>query len=287
MSSKVRTWFSILKRFLLAGKRKWFLITFVLIIVLGVTIYLLMRPGVLPQPAIHLLDDIMLPGPGQVVLVFSPHPDDETISAGGYIAASVKEGATVKIVLITDGGKSPLNNTGNRYLEFKKATAILGVPETDLIFLGLPDGNLRKFDVEFLRETLRKQIDEYNPDFIIYPDSRDYHQDHSATGEIVQGLLDEDPLYRVSYAYLVHYKMFYPQPRRFDPDLYLLPPIDLIDFHTVWQRFMIPQEVQDIKQEAIYAYKSQLRDPVVRTLMLSSIRKNEIFTVYESPSSID
>jgi hypothetical protein len=32
----------------------------------------------------------------QKVLVFSPHPDDETIAAGGYIIKSVKNGADVK-----------------------------------------------------------------------------------------------------------------------------------------------------------------------------------------------
>jgi LmbE family N-acetylglucosaminyl deacetylase len=283
MTSKPRKWARNLKDFLLKGRRKWFLLVTVLVIVGGVVFYLVARPAVLPQVAIYFLNDVTLPGPGQTVLVFSPHPDDETIGAGGYIAASVMEGATVKVVLVTDGSKGPFNNTNSRYLEFKTALADLGVPESDLIFLGLRDGTLSRLDRQFLTETLGEQIDKYNPDFIIYPDPRDQHRDHSTIGSIIQQTLEEDPLERVAYSYLVHYSAFYPQPRGYNPELYLLPPIGLIDFDNAWQRFMLSQEILDMKQEAIYAYKSQLRDPTVRSLLVSSIRKNELFSVQQPP----
>lgn len=283
MASNTRKWARNLKNFLFRGRRKWFFLVAALLVIIGIVFYLVMRPGVLPQVAIHLLDDVTLPGPGQLVLVFSPHPDDETIGAGGYITASIMEGATVKIVLVTDGSKGPSNNTNARYLEFKKASATLGVPESDVVFLGLPDGNLRRLDREALREMLREQINTYNPDFVIYPDPRDDHPDHSTTGTIIQQILEDDPLYRVAYSYIVHYQMFYPQPRGYNPDLYLLPPIRLIDFDSPWQRFMLSQEIQDMKQEALYAYKSQLRNLVLRPLLLSSIRRNEIFAIRQEP----
>jgi LmbE family N-acetylglucosaminyl deacetylase len=126
------------------------------------------------------------------------------------------------------------------------------VPETDLIFLGFPDGNLRELDREALSEMLREQIDTHNPDFIIYPDARDNHSDHSTIGAIIQQILEEDPLCRVAYSYIVHYQMFYPQPRAYNPDLYLLPPVRLIDFDRAWQRFMLSQEVQDTKHKRLY-----------------------------------
>jgi len=283
MRSNTRKWARNLKNFLFKGRRKWFFLVPIILVVSGIAFYLVMRPGVLPQVAIHFLDDVTLPGPGQLVLVFSPHPDDETIGAGGYIAASIIEEATVKIVLVTDGNRGPLNNTNARYLEFNKASEYLGVPENDLVFLGFADGSLRRLDREALSETLREQIDRYNPDFVIYPDARDAHTDHSTIGAIIQQILEEDPLYRVAYSYIVHYQMFYPQPRGYNPELYLLPPIKLIDFDSAWQRFMLSQEIQDIKQEAIYAYQSQLRNPVLRPLLLSSIRKNEIFSIQEVP----
>jgi len=283
MTSKARKWARNLKNFLLKGRRKWFVLLAVVLIISGTVFYLAMRPGVLPQVAIHFLGDVTLPGPEQVVLVFSPHPDDETIAAGGYIATSVMEGATVKVVLVTDGSKGPLNNTNSRYQEFKKALGVLGVPESDLIFLGLPDGTLSRRDRELLSESLWEQIDKYNPDFILYPDPRDDHPDHSTVGSIIQQILTEDPLYRIAYSYIVHFRMFYPQPRGYSPQLYLLPPLGLIDFDNAWERFMLSDEIQDLKQEAIYAYTSQLRNPILRPLLLSSIRKNELFSVQQPP----
>jgi len=283
MTSKARKWAGNLKNSLLKGRRKWFLLVAVLVVVGGIVSYVVVRPAVLPQVAIYFLNDVTLPGPGQTVLVFSPHPDDETIGAGGYIAASVMEGAAVKVVLVTDGSKGPFNNANSRYLEFKTASADLGVPESDLIFLGLRDGTLSSLNREFLTETLREQIGRYNPDFIIYPDPRDQHRDHSTIGAIIQQILEDDPLERVVYSYLVHYSTFYPQPRGYNPELYLLPPIGLIEFDHAWQRFMLSQEILDMKQEATYAYRSQLRDPTVRSLLLSCIRKNELFSVHQVP----
>lgn len=91
-------------------KTRWILPALFLSVIAGVVFYLVVRPSVLPQPTIYFLDDVALPEPAQVVLVFVPHPDDETAGAGGYIAASIRNGATVKIVLITDGGKGVNNN---------------------------------------------------------------------------------------------------------------------------------------------------------------------------------
>ena len=61
---------------------------------------------------------------GQKVLVFSPHPDDESIAVGGYIAQSIENGADVRIVLVTNGDWH--HKEAVRYAEFKKATGILG-----------------------------------------------------------------------------------------------------------------------------------------------------------------
>ena len=99
---------------------------------------------VLPQAAIHFLEDVRLPQTGEKVLVFAPHPDDETIGAGGYIRESVDRGAVVRIILVTDGNKHNLE--AKRYQEFRNAARILGVKPRDLIFLNHPDGQLKGCD---------------------------------------------------------------------------------------------------------------------------------------------
>ncbi len=210
-------------------------------------------------------------------MVFSPHPADETIGVGGYIAQSRKEGADVRVVLVTDGNKH--HNEDIRYTEFKKATAILGVPESDLVFLNFPDGKLREQDKATLYERLKDQIDLYNPDIVICPHPRDAHPDHSTTGRIVEEILKTEPDKRTVYEYLVHYELLYPRPRKFAPNLCLLPPKHLVPFGREWRCFLLPQDISDLKVAATFTYKSQLNDPWLHGLLLSSVRRNELFAV--------
>jgi LmbE family N-acetylglucosaminyl deacetylase len=93
------------------------------------------------------------------ILVFAPHPDDESLGAGGLIARAVEKNATVMVVIVTDGSsshttsgyskfKTNLNITGNislpelRRNETLNALKNLGVSEKNVIFLGYPDVGL-------------------------------------------------------------------------------------------------------------------------------------------------
>ena len=98
--------------------------------VIACILYVSDVPPVMAQDAAAALPDVVMPQSGQRVLVFSPHPDDESIGIGGYIAQSIENGAIVEIVLVTNGDFH--GNEQVRYAEFKKATHILGVPESNL-----------------------------------------------------------------------------------------------------------------------------------------------------------
>jgi LmbE family N-acetylglucosaminyl deacetylase len=260
-------------------KRNLFLlIATVCIIALGFIFYYLIYPQVLPQQAIDLFDDVTPPVSGQKILVFAPHPDDETIAVGGYIACARKTGADVRIVLITDGNKHRKEDI--RYAEFRKATGILGVPENNLVFLGYPDGGLHKQKEAILSQSFKKQIDDYHPDVIIYPHQKDYHLDHSTAGKIISRMLEEEESEKIAYQYLVHYEFIYPRPRRFDPDLYLLPPVRLLGFGETWQRFILSEDILELKMKALLTYKSQINDIILKDLFLSSIRKNELLALF-------
>ncbi|BCV20265.1 PIG-L family deacetylase [Moorella sp. Hama-1] len=93
------------------------------------------------------------------LLVISPHPDDETLGAGGLMAAARKRGYPVKVVFMTNGdgfrrgveefnGFLPasagdfLNYGRERQQEAEQALANLGVRSDDIIFMGYPDGGL-------------------------------------------------------------------------------------------------------------------------------------------------
>jgi N-acetylglucosamine malate deacetylase 1 len=239
-----------------------------------IVLVFLVDPTVLPQQAIHLLPDAVLPQQGQRALIFSPHPDDETIGVGGYIAQSTQQGADVRIVLVTDGNKH--HNEDVRYEEFKKATAILGVNESNLVFMGFPDGTLREQSESMLYQRLKEQIDTYNPDILIYPCQQDFHPDHATIGRILNGIVSGSNSKMIVFQYLVHYEFYYPRPKKLAPALYLLPPSRLVRFGNGWQKVILAQSIEGLKQEAIYTYHSQLSNPLLKELLLSSIRKNDL-----------
>ncbi len=90
------------------------------------------------------------------VLVLAPHPDDEAIACAGVIQETLRRGASLKVVYLTNGDhnqlaflvykKRPVLRTGEfiqmgevRRKEATKAMESLGVPDEDLVFLGYPD----------------------------------------------------------------------------------------------------------------------------------------------------
>src|ERR1035437_4257574 len=234
-------------------------------------------PQVLAQTAVSSLPEVTMPVRGQEVLVFAPHPDDETIGVGGFIAQSRKNGASVTIVLVTNGNFH--NQESLRYSEFKKAAAILGVSESDLVFLNFADSKLDRINQTVLYNALKQQIDIFNPDIVVFPHPRDANPDHAVIGKIVESILKADPHQRSDYEYLVHYEILFPRPRKYDPNLYLLPPKRLMNATDQWQRVPLTQDTENLKSAAIFTYQSQLKDPWLKGLLLCSIRKDELLAV--------
>jgi LmbE family N-acetylglucosaminyl deacetylase len=245
--------------------------------VIACILYVSDVPPVMAQDAAAALPDVVMPQSGQRVLVFSPHPDDESIGIGGYIAQSIENGAIVEIVLVTNGDFH--GNEQVRYAEFKKATHILGVPESNLVFLGFPDGKLDEIDPAVFSVNLQSQIEQFNPNIIIYPDVQDANPDHSTIGKAVQKILAADPQQIISYEYLVHFKLIWPRPRELAPNLDLSPPARLINEDTTWEKVPLSQNIENIKSEAIHTYRSQLENEWLHGLVLSSIRKNELLAI--------
>jgi len=228
----------------------------------------------MPQAGIYFLDDIPLPQKGDTVLIFAPHPDDETIGVGGFIYEAVGRGANVRVVLVTNGNKHGLEQT--RYAEFKKAMSVLGVTEDHLIFLNYQDGELKKIERNVLKAQFTSIVDIEKPNIIIANNPNDIHPDHSITG-IVAGEVAREKSIPI-YEYLVHYPNF-PKPKEYRPDLYLLPPLKLVTFDHEWRRLMLQNDALDVKYEALLAYRSQLRNPFLRSVLLGLVRRNELLSI--------
>lgn len=219
-----------------------------------------------------------IPEESQRILVFSPHPDDETIAAGGYLNMADQAGALVHVVLVTDGNKHGLEK--QRYQEFHKATACLGIDQQQLEFWGYPDGALNKSG-KSLNRKIRQAIVDFKPAIILYPHPRDHHADHAKLGSVVEKELRE--LARTgqqyqTYRYLVHYWL-YPRPI-LDKDDKLVQPGSVLGTDQKWRQFELSKQEKTVKQKALHEYKTQLKNPFLRPLLVEFIRNNELFAQY-------
>ena len=127
----------------------------------------------------------------QRVLVVTPHPDNAEIWCGGTVARWVSQGATVRFVLCTDGGKGTGDpNITSRELavireqEQLDAALLLGV--SDVVMLHHPDGELE--DTRDFRKEIVRQIRLLKPDVVICPEpyrkNLAWHRDHRITGQV-------------------------------------------------------------------------------------------------------
>jgi len=128
-------------------------------------------------------------------LVFSPHPDDESLGCGGIIVKKKQAGATVKLVHMTDGAASHSHLMPARELaairraEALNAARALGVDQT--YFLDFKDGALAediKPGAERVLEILRME----EPEELFIPHRHEpmrQARDHVATTEIVMAAL--------------------------------------------------------------------------------------------------
>lgn len=232
----------------------------------------------LPQPLALVFPVLPEPKAADRILVLSPHPDDETLGAAGFITASVNAKANVWVALVTDGNKHGKEQV--RYAEFDRVMGLLGVPTPNRIFLGYPDGGLESVNQTDLQTRFQTIIDQAHPTIVLVPHSHDSHPDHRATGKAADALLKGSSI-RV-YHYLVHYPHF-PFPQKFVPDNYLLPPLRLISTQEQWYRQMLGTQTSDQKLEALLQYKSQLKNPFLRKLFDAFIRQNELYSWSGSP----
>lgn len=124
------------------------------------------------------------------VLVVLPHPDDETFSAGGTIAALSDAGVSVTYLCATYGdmgrrmGKPPVATRESlrdiRVDELRNACAVLGAR---FRYLGLRDKCVEFEDPAEVAATIRGHIGELRPSTVItFVPGHGVHPDHDAIG---------------------------------------------------------------------------------------------------------
>ncbi len=265
------------------------------------------------------------------ILILAPHPDDETIGCGGVIQRALKSGAQVKVMYLTNGDhnefafivyekrlvffNSEFVAMGKvRENEAKKAMQLLGLDESNLIFLGYPDYGTDSMFFSFWETSVpfssyltrqsyvpykespsygapykaenilvdfKKELLSYRPNKIFVSHPADVNGDHWAYYCFMQvalwDLRKELPGPEI-YAYFVH-TPGWPSPRHYHPGLTLEPSDkDFSDALVNWSSLELTPDEVDKKYKAMLCYRSQTC--VSAFYLLSFVRKNELFGDY-------
>jgi len=160
------------------------------------------------------------------LLVVAPHPDDESLAAGGILQRAADAGAPVRILFLTDGENNPWAQRATelrlsigpaqrqgfgrlRRGEVAAALASLGVDPGAARFLGFPDQGLTGLLVEAadrLVGPLRDELQDFRPTVLVHPSLADLHPDHSAAAvalDLAVRRACSPPLLRLPY--VVHH----------------------------------------------------------------------------------
>ena len=261
------------------------------------------------------------------LLVVSPHPDDETLCCAGAIERVAAAGGQVSVVWVTSGDGSRLSMlmvekslfasrakvrdlASKRMQEARIATALLGVPHTQQLFLGYPDGAIpallvnnrvapyrsrltgytrvpyadalfpgHPYTGESLQHDFEAVLDRVHPTLVLAPGLDDTHPDHSATGRLTtRVLMQRGELSKLRY-WIVHGGEGWPSPRGYMPGIPLNMPTARGSPRMFTFTLTDDEEAREL--QAVNAYHSQME--VMAPFLLAFVRTSELFSAPATP----
>jgi LmbE family N-acetylglucosaminyl deacetylase len=107
---------------------------------------------------------------GKTIVVFAPHPDDDTFYCGGTLAKLAKKGNKIIVAIYTNDNKGSydLDMASERLARIRKAEeeaacAALGIPKENIIWMGYDDGELEYAPPKTLCGQATRIIRKYRP----------------------------------------------------------------------------------------------------------------------------
>ena len=205
--------------------------------------------------------------PRASTLVIAPHPDDETLGAGGLIAWQRSQGVDVHVAAVTDGEKAYGDTPGlaaQREEEQAKAVERLSVAREQITRFRLPDGNVASFEAE-LEGRLSPMITRET--LVVTTWRGDHHPDHEACGRVAERLAKRAGATLCSYFFWIWHWGTTDEFRS-----------------LAARRFVLDGALLRTKTEALSCHRTQLQhaggEPVLPELLLGPARRSfEIFVV--------
>ena len=160
----------------------------------------MIAPLVLEDEWLAALEELPVWAPPALhLVVLAPHPDDETLGAGGFIAAQCLHGRDVLVVAATDGesayGYDPDLGTV-RESEQRDALARLGVPPENIVRLRLPDSDIASHEAHLVDHLLTYVTKDTH---LVAPWRGDFHPDHEACGRAAEWVANRTGARLTSY----------------------------------------------------------------------------------------
>lgn len=119
----------------------------------------------------------------KTVLIFSPHPDDDTFAVGGTMALLASNRNKVIIAIYTNDNKGSYDRemTSERLARIRKAEeeaacAVLGIPGDNIIWMGHDDGELEYVPPKILCGQAAKLIRQYRPHAVLSVDPGEWYE---------------------------------------------------------------------------------------------------------------
>jgi LmbE family N-acetylglucosaminyl deacetylase len=263
-------------------------------------------------------------------MVFSPHPDDESLGAAGLIQRVIKTGGSVRVVFLTNGDGFPeavemgghiSNPTAKDFREYGedrmgesvKALGVLGMKESEVIFLRFPDGGLSAlrskprgkkeaytspttrenrpsalsivvpqaaYTGEGLQMEIERVFSDFRPNMLATSAPEDTHPDHASSYFFVKQawkhLNKEHPEFKPTWLiYLIHYGEW-PIAQGAGTGSKLNPPEDH-PHRSQWIPLPLTAGEVAAKRKALLEYQTQMI--VMGRYLLSFARSNELFRI--------
>lgn len=122
----------------------------------------------------------------KTILIVAPHPDDETLGAGGTLLKHRKNSDNVFWLILTQADESPLFTEKfrkKRAVEIQKVATLYSFQKT--FQLPFAPTRLDTYPQGDLVSSVSKVVEEVRPDIVYVPNRGDIHSDHRVAFEVM------------------------------------------------------------------------------------------------------